>query len=248
MKKLTAGLLATMAVSAQADILFTASVGSHVWQADPSGYVDGVGFGEGGLNIDSDNGMMINLGFEHPLPFLPNIKVASTNLSLEGGSNNTFTFGDESFSGDAHAEIDLSHMDLTLYWGLPIPLPYIDINFGLTARNFDGGATVMGKVTGGGTETQTLEFNQVMPMGYAGVKLGEFFGVYARADMNYIGYDNNTLTDMQALVGYNLPIPIVDVKIEGGYRQLGVETDIDDFVSDIDISGPFAGLELSIGF
>ncbi len=253
MKKLTALALVSVGSMAQADILFTATAGANLWQAESSGYVDAVSLDKGGLNIDAKSKMNLYVSFEHPVPFIPNVKVATTNLNLEGKSNQTVEFRGESFSGDAVTKLDLSHTDLTLYWGAPLPIPYLDINFGLTVRNFDGGAEVMGTVkdsTSGteSTKTKVKEFNQVLPMLYGGVKLGAFFGVYAYADMNYIGYSDNSISDVTAAIGYELPVPVVDINLEAGYRQLALKTDIDKFVSDVDISGPFGGVKFSIGF
>ncbi|MCY4044748.1 MAG: TIGR04219 family outer membrane beta-barrel protein [Cellvibrionales bacterium] len=245
----TLGLLANVS---QADILFTAEVGASMWQVEASGSVDDADLGEEGMNLDTSGKMNVYASFEHPLPILPNIKVANTNLTLEGTNDKVnFDFDGTSFEGKAKADVDLSHTDLTLYWGLPLPVPYLDINVGLTGRQFDGFVEVQGDAEVNGqiqTETEIVEFNQVLPMGYLGVKLGDFFGVYAYADLNYVGYDDNSFSDFTAALGYELPVPIIGISFEGGYRQMKLKTDIDDFVSDVELSGPFGGINFSLGF
>lgn len=248
---ITLGLLAN---GASADILFTAKAGASLWQVEASGTVDEADLGKDGMNLDSSGKMNIHASFENPFPFLPNIKIANTNLTLDGENEGTIiTFEDKKFTGTTEASIDLSHTDLTLYWGIPLPIPYLDVNLGLTGRQFDGYAEVKGSVEDGNTDqteiqTESIEFNQILPLGYLGIKLGDFAGFYAYADLHYIGYSDNSFSDMTAAVGYEIPVPIVGISFEGGYRQMALKTDIDDFVSDVELSGPFAGLNFSIGF
>ncbi|MBQ0730347.1 MAG: TIGR04219 family outer membrane beta-barrel protein, partial [Oleispira antarctica] len=165
--------------------------------------------------------------FEHPIPVLPNIKIMKTDLD---------------FSGSNSSEIDLSHTDLTMYWGVPLPIPYVDINFGLTARQFDGSVDVP-------TGPIDENLNVIMPMGYLNVDIGTPFGIYARADLNAISYDGNGVTDTAIALGYTLPIPLVDVNLEAGHRSINLTTDEDtvDVETDIDVSGMFFGLNVSIG-
>jgi outer membrane protein len=128
-----------------------------------------------------------------------------------------------------------------MYWGVPLPIPYVDINFGLTARQFDGGVVVPGAID------EKLDFT--MPMGYLNVDIGTPFGIYARADLNALSFDGNGVTDTEIALGYTLPIPLVDVNLEAGHRAISLTTDKDtvDVETDIDVSGMFFGLNVSIG-
>ena len=133
-----------------------------------------------------------------------------------------------------------------MYWGVPLPIPYIDVNFGLTARQFDGVVSVKGKTTGN-EEREDLNFT--MPMGYLNVDIGTPFGIYARADLNAISYGGNGITDTAVALGYTLPIPFVDVNLEAGHRLISVKTDEDttDVETDIEMAGMFFGLNVSVG-
>ena len=232
----------------QADILFTAGLNTNFWNTEATGSVDdAVKLDQSGLNIDKENTFFGSIFFEHPVPFIPNLKVTNTSLELSGKGTASFNFQDENFTGSTDTALDLSHTDLTLYWGLQIPVPYFDIDFGLTARVFDGGAEIQGLVNGVQT-TESADFNAVFPLLYGRVEVGSLFGLYSYAELNYIGYADNTLSDAQIAVGYKLPIPIVDVNLEAGYRQINAKTDIDDFNADIKLKGPFSGLHLAFEF
>jgi outer membrane protein len=248
MKKLLAvAIIAATPVMAQADLLFTAKAGASMWNAEASGDVDGdVDVGKDGLNLDSENNNVLFVAFEHPLPIIPNIKIMKTDLDLTGEGSADYTFLGQGFTGDTSSQFDLSHTDLTLYWGIPLPIPYVDINFGLTARQFDGVVSVKEKLTGN-EEKEDLNFT--MPMGYLNVDIGTPFGIYARADLNAISYGGNGITDTAIALGYTLPIPLVDVNLEAGHRLISVKTDKDmtDVETDIEVGGMFFGLNVSVG-
>jgi outer membrane protein len=250
MKKLLAiAITAATPMMAQADLLFTIDAGASMWNAEASGDVDGaVDLGKNGLNLDSEANNVLFASFEHPIPMIPNVKIMKTDLDLTGNGSASYTFLDQSFTGDTSSQMDLSHMDYTLYWGVPLPIPFFDINFGLTARQFDGVVSVTEKSTGTVTKE---DLNFTMPMGYLNVDFDSHFGVYARAEMNALSFDGNGVTDTSLAVGYTLPLPIpfVDINLEGGYRAINLMTDKDtvDIETDVEVSGMFAGLNVSIG-
>lgn len=250
MKKLLAiAITAATPMMAQADLLFTVEAGANMWNAEASGDVDGdVDVGKKGLNLDSENNNVMYVSFEHPVPMIPNVKIKNTALDLTGDGKVSYDFLGSTFGSDAESQFDLSHTDLTLYWGVPLPIPFFDINFGLTARQFDGIVEVTDKTTQQ-TESEDLDF--VLPMGYLNVDFDSHFGVYARAELNAIGYDGNSVSDLELAVGYTLPLPIpmVDINLEAGHRTLNLTTDEDslDIDTDVDVSGMFFGLNVSVG-
>ena len=250
MKKtaIAAFLLAMTPVAAQADLLFTVGAKASVWNAEAGGQIDeGVPVEKDGLNIDSDNGQQLTVFFEHPLPFIPNLKLKQTSLELEGDGNINAQFADQTFNENVTSTLDLSHSDLTLYWGLPLPVPFVDINFGLTARQFDGVAEVSGKTS---SVNESVDLDFVMPLVYGEVKIDSPFGLYASADINYIGMGGNKLSDISYGIGYDLPIPVVDIGLEAGYRSINLKADKDlaDIDTDFDVSGAYFGASLALGF
>ncbi|MCT7358679.1 TIGR04219 family outer membrane beta-barrel protein [Thalassolituus pacificus] len=250
MKKtaIAAFLLAMTPVAAQADLLFTVGAKASIWNAEAGGQIDeGVSVEKDGLNLDSDNGQQLTVFFEHPLPFIPNLKLKQTSLELKGDGNINATFADQTFNENVNSTLDLSHSDLTLYWGLPLPVPFVDVNFGLTARQFDGVAEVSGKTT---TVNESVDLDFVMPLVYGEVKINSPFGLYASADVNYIGMGGNKLSDISYGIGYDLPIPVVDIGLEAGYRSINLKADKDlaDIDTDFDVSGTYFGASLALGF
>ena len=250
MKKtvLAASVLALLPMASHADLLFTVGAKASVWAAEPSGQVDNdvsVDGEQNGLGLDSENGTQLTIFFEHPVPVLPNVRIRQTSLDMTGSGFLASEFEDEVYAGEVDSDLDATHTDLTLYWGLPIPAPFFDFNFGLTARTFDGQIFV--ESTG---ESSEIPLDFTLPMGFAEVKVDSPFGLYGSVEVNYIGYDGNTVSDWVYGVGYDLPVPVVDLGIEAGYRTLAVETNEDttDIATNFDISGMFYGASLAFGF
>ena len=252
MKKtaLAAFLVAMTPVAAQADLLFTVGAKANSWTAEPSGELDEGVSADGennGLGLDSNSGTNVTLFFEHPVPVVPNVRLRQTSLEMDGSGFLTTDFNGIRYEEQVDSDLDLSHTDATLYWGLPLPVPYVDINLGLTARMFGGEAIVEGQTTG---RREEVELDFTLPMGFVEAQVGTPFGIYAAAEINAIGYDGNSLTDTVLTLGYDLPVPVVDLGLEVGHRALSMKTNKDttDIETDFDVSGIFYGASFAVGF
>lgn len=252
MKKtaLAAFLVAMTPVAAQADLLFTVGAKANSWTAEPSGELDDGVSADGennGLGLDSNSGTNVTLFFEHPVPVVPNVRLRQTSLEMDGSGFLTADFNGIPYAEQVESDLDLSHTDATLYWGLPLPVPYVDINLGLTARMFGGEAIVEGQTTG---RREEVELDFTLPMGFVEAQVGTPFGIYAAAEINAIGYDGNSLTDTVLTLGYDLPVPVVDLGLEVGHRALSMKTNKDttDIETDFDVSGIFYGASFAVGF
>lgn len=250
MKKtaIAAFLVAMTPVASHADLLFTVGAKASIWSPEPSGQLDeGVDIEDdvNGLGLEGESGNQLTVFIEHPVPVLPNLRLRQTSLDMKGNGTLFAEFNGQVFAGDVDSELDLSHTDATLYWGLPLPVPYLDINLGLTARMFDGYATVESMA-----QSEEVDLDFVLPMGFLEAKVGSPFGIYAQAEINAIGYDGNSMSDMAFTVGYDLPVPVVDLGLELGYRSMTMTTNKDttDIETDFELSGLFYGASLAFGF
>lgn len=250
MKKtaIAAFLVAMTPVASHADLLFTVGAKASMWSPEPSGQIDegvSVDGSTNGLGLDGDSGTQLTVFFEHPVPMLPNVRLRQTSLEMTGDGTLLTEFNGQVFAGDIDSELDLSHTDATFYWGVPLPVPYVDINFGLTARMFDGYALVESDV-----QSEEVDLDFAMPMGFLEAQVGSPFGLYAQAEINAIGYDGNSLTDMSFVLGYDLPVPVVDLGLEIGHRSLSMKTNKDttEIETDFDVTGLFYGASFAVGF
>ncbi len=240
-KAIIATSLATvLCASAQADTLLGIYIGGHVWANDASG-----SFGEGVDNqsvfeFDDENQGSFYVAFEHPIPLIPNIKVASTSLDTVGGTElpSSFTFDNQTYT--ANSTLDASFIDYTLYYEV-FDNDLLTFDFGLTARDLDASVAVaepMTKLQG------DLDVSGIIPMAYVNTIIGlPFTGFNVFAEANFITYDDQTIYDAQIGVSYAVLDNIaVDFDVTLGYRTMKLElNDLDNFYSDLTYDGFFAG-------
>jgi len=246
MKKtiLAASVAALMCGSAQADTLLGLYIGGQIWSNEASG-----SFGEGSDNqsvfeFDDENQGSFYVAFEHPIPLIPNIKIASTTLDTVGGTqiSSSFKFDDVTYTAQSTLDttLDASFVDYTLYYEV-FDNDLLTFDFGLTARDLDASIQVM--------EPQTklqsdLDVSGVIPMAYVSTIIGlPFTGLNVFAEANFVSYDDQTIYDAQVGVSYAILDNLaVDFDVTLGYRTVKLEiNDIDDFYSDLTYDGFFAG-------
>lgn len=257
MKK-SAAILATLCaipLTSQAELLFSVEAKVSSWDAAPSGQLDeGVSAEDenDGLGLNSNTGNQYELIIDHPVPLVPGLRLAQTSIDFTGEGNiavNVGGFGNQQVRGRVDSFLDISHTDVTLVWGLPIPAPFIDINVGLTGRSFDGEIIVTER--DGLRRTEQVDFDFTIPLLLGQVTLDTPIGVYGFADIQHINYDGNSLTDIRYAVGVDIPMPLpmVDLGVEVGYRSMELETDEDDVEVDTDfeVDGTYYGVSLSVG-
>ena len=225
--------------------------GAYSWNTTYSGDVSANPLDlslENTLQLEDSNNNVVWAAFEHPIPVVPNVQIRQTTLETTGMGSITeeFTFGGETYSASEslNSNINLNHTDLTLYWGLPLPI--VTVDFGLNIRQFDGELTI--------NDGSTV-LDAPIPMLFA--RVGgylPFTGLSLMAEANYIGVGETNHMDVQVVARYTLPIiPVLDVNIEAGYRAFQLNIDPTDFGgssndlnADIDMSGVFVGISFHL--
>lgn len=255
-KVLAATALAAALPQANALPLVDFYAGGYYWDQSYSGEItdaDNAVDLEDDLNLDGVGNNVFYLAFEHPIPVIPNIKVKQTSMSTEGDDgalSASFNLGGEtiSVSSDVSSEADFSHTDFTLYWSLPLPI--VTVDFGLTARQFDGYVKLESA-----TENAEADLDAVVPMVYGKVGVDiPLTGLSVGGDVNYIGLGDSGVTDYDVNLTYVLPIiPLLDVGLTAGYRSFNFEVDPDDFggsdddlAAEATVAGPYFGLSLHL--
>ncbi|GLR64765.1 TIGR04219 family outer membrane beta-barrel protein [Marinospirillum insulare] len=253
------GLLTTAAMQAQA-LEFNVLAGGNVWNASPSGNIQGKKNQpeldvKDKLGLSSDNQTHFFVQFDHPVPVIPNFRVSRTALEFSGNKNTGFEFLGETFTGNTQTDIDLSHTDFTAYYrlldGVTSFIPLVDLRaeLGLTVRNFDGGFEVKGS-TSGGSSTQTVDLSAPLPMGYAGLRVGLPFGLSVGGKVDAIGYSGSSLSDITLDARYQYEgLPLIKPGVTAGYRSFNAKLDdLDDTYGDLEFSGAFFGAYIRAGF
>lgn len=238
-------LAATVIAPVQADTLLGAYVGAQGWNMG----VDG-GFSQNesqaDFSFDDKTNANLYVALEHPVPFLPNIKVSRTGLDTAGFATveTAFQFGDRVYlaNTDLITDIEMTGTDFILYYEI-LDNDLVSIDVGLNGKYIDG--TILVSEADGDQEA-TEAFSGVVPMGYAKVEVGlPFTGLGAYAEGSFLSIDDSSVTDIQVALTYSFVESLaLDMTLQAGYRSMVVDIeDFDDLNANLDFTGVFIGLE-----
>ena len=240
-----------LTTSAMADNI-GGEVAIGLWNHDPSGWIQYPANSTDANKVDLDKDLNLNTKsevyirakIEHPIPLIPNIRFAYTQVHSNGAavSSRNFKFGNKTFplSAAITSNTQLDSFDATLYY--EIIDTGIDTDLGVTFRYIDGYTDLY--ATGGGLVSplhQRNNISAIIPMIYGNVRVPLPFldNLSIGTEGNFITYDGNTVYDLQADVRYEF---FMGLGVEAGIRvQKYKLDDIDDTSSDIDIEGFFIG-------
>jgi outer membrane protein len=177
--------------------------------------------------LDDDRGLAFSAAIEHPVPFLPNVKIKHINLQAESA---------ESFSDVHRNQLDINYSDFILYYEILDNIINADVGAGVKS--------IEGDIRHNYTFTQDI--SETLPMLYAqaGVKL-PLTGLSANAEVSVAGLNHEQVTDAQAELKYNfIDSVLVDVGAKIGYRILDIQLKKDsDDEAKLKFKGPYLGVE-----
>jgi len=221
-------------------------IGANYWDYDISGtarYKTKLSSNDIDVNdeLGYDNG---NLGhfyviLEHPVPFLPNVKISKTDIDEDanGVISQTVTYGNITFQANeaVRSDVQLDQTDITLYYSVLDNV--VNLDLGLNAKYIDSKGSITGAISG----TESTDVSGWVPMAYAGVGVDlPFSGLSVSADGSYVTYQDSDFYDFTVRVTYTSPWR---VGLDAGYRK--IKLDLDDFdgsYADVEFDGPYAGL------
>ncbi len=221
--------------------------GIEGWRVDPNAAFGDNQQNSAAFNLNNDTATGFYIGFEHPVPLIPNIKLRRDTLDADGQTRLTgqFTLGGETYNAtDTLATtIDLQQTDVIIYWEL-LDLDLLSFDIGLNAKHIDVDLTA---VKQDGTDPTSESFSGWIPMGYAAAEVGiPGLPLSLWAEGSYISYSGDKFYDARAALRYLLieTLPM-DLTLSVGYRALVVDVDdLDGVFADIDFNGYYAGVEV----
>lgn len=213
--------LCTAAVMASASTLLGTGIEVDYYNPIASGdfsYTDAGTTTRTHFNDDSQSVYQIGVYIEHPVPFLPNIRVDLTPKTTFSG-----------LDGTTVSKVSISQTDIIPYYEILDNV--VDFDLGVAFRVFDGNIE--------GTVKQSI--SQVIPMGYAAVGV-DIPGMLLRiaGDIKYAGYNGDSLSDMRIKAIWKI---MAGIQVQAGYRQGSLDINNHfDLNSNVKIKGPFVGL------
>lgn len=220
--------------------------GAGVWKPDVDGsfgVTETITTNE--LGVEGEDTNYFYIALEHPVPVLPNIRIARTDLEAAGTStlDSEFTFDEVTFPAGTQtiSHLDLSHTDYTAYYEVLDNIASADI--GLTFRDFDGNGRIDGTL-GSESYSESESLSAVAPMLYGRVQFDlPLSGLYLGGTVNYVGMDGDKLQDLEARVGYMMSLVAASLGIELGYRKTSIKyNDDEDLGVDLEFDGSYAAV------
>ncbi|MDN3653777.1 TIGR04219 family outer membrane beta-barrel protein [Thalassotalea ponticola] len=231
---LVASAMVLASANANADAIGV-YIGAQAWDMAAEGsYADNQVQDEFVFEDESESRFYIEL--EHPVPFIPNFKVAQSGIEVNGVELSSIQ--DVALGA---TNIDISYTDYTLYYEL-FDNGLFSFDFGLTGKDLDG---EFQSVDQAGLDVDSVD--AVIPMLYVSAEVGlPLTGLSAFAEGNFLSFDGHTLSDYQAGIAYAvIDNMVVDVDLQLGYRAVNMELDdLDGIYSDLKFDGAFAGVEV----
>jgi outer membrane protein len=233
---------------ASADVLGV-KAGASYWNYDISGTAR-YKTRDASNNIDINNDLGYDDGssgfyyvsLEHPLPFLPNVRLSYTNIDEDANGllSRTVLFGDTTFliNENVSSQFDLKQTDVTLYYELLDNVVSLDL--GINAKYIDGKAQITGSLSG----TENTDISGWVPMAYGGVRADlPLTGFSVSADGSYVKYEGSSFYDYSVRASYTTPWR---VGLDIGYRKIKLDLDdFDDSFTEVEFDGPYAGAHLA---
>jgi outer membrane protein len=205
--------------SQAADLSF--SLGAYSWKTEASGGITGdsvIGPLDLSLSTFDQEPEYNNVFFatlEHPVPVLPNVKLAYTTLESYG-TNGVYIYPGFSPIEISNGLIDLSHTDITGYYKVLDNI--IELDIGLTVRVFDGSFELRSPLLS--SNSGRSEIQSELALLYAKTAVNLPLGFQLEAELNAGDDGKQSGTDYSVLAKYRSPIGL---GLAAGYRSFNAD-------------------------
>ncbi len=229
-----------MATSAQAATVVGFKIGGDYWRADISGTFSDKGQPQQGFDYSSSAQGSYWIAVEHPLPFIPNLKVRENSLDQKGSlANADFSFNGHDFTGNVTSYTDLSNTDFVLYYEL-LDNDILSLDLGAAYKLMNGSLRVQ---DAGHPEEKDVDSGIVM--GYASTHVSmPGLGLFGFADL-MLGVNESNVHDYAIGLGWEFDGVAVDTRVRVGYREFAFDVNNFSGISaDTKFDGYFAGVEI----
>lgn len=233
-KILLCAIASTLMLStAHADTIYGLYADANYWQSKADDQVQDQADATQKHNYGNKGQLMLSASVEHPVPFVPNVRVRYADLQSKTINN------------DARLKIDANSTDFIAYYEVMDNIVSLDL--GLGAKRISGQQLA--------NDRQYLDLGTTLPMAYAsaGVKL-PFTGLSAKAELGLARSHKNKATDALAEIQYKfIDKALIDVGAKVGYRLIDLDYNkviYPAFAQDgqypykVNFKGPYAGVEI----
>lgn len=239
-----AGITSTVSSNAAADTVLGGYVGVQGWQMNTEGaFAQNASLSA--FSFEKEANTSFYAALEHPIPLVPNIKVARTTLNTSGTTfiDSQFNFGDQVFLAGTttNQQVELVATDYILYYEM-FDNDLLSFDIGVSGKELAGDIFVTD--TSGRSAQQNIDV--IIPMGYAKLQVGlPFTGLSVLAEGSLLAIDDDSFSDYIIALSYSFVETLaLDLSIQAGYRSTEIDlNDIDDIYANMQFDGAFIGIE-----
>jgi outer membrane protein len=216
--------------------------GAGYWGQDFGGNVISGVSAVNDLGVSGSDGNYLYVALEHPIPPVPNIRVARTMIKDTGTGmlSTNFTYQGQNFTTGqtVSSDIDLTNTDVTLYY--EIIDTGVDLDLGITGRFVRGEVAV---------DSAQHGVSAALPMAYAHARVPMPFNTYADGNLNFVSYSGNQVSDVGVAVGWQTKSTLLpEIGVEAGYRRVSINVSQSDADVNVDMAIKGAFVNLTVHF
>ena len=240
-KALVLALSVVVPASLKADTILGMYFSASSWHPDFSGEINNAGPMidlNDELNIIDDSSTLMSFALEHPVPWIPNVKIQRTELDTTSSSilGSDISFGGVTFPSGSTlgSQIDLSHTDYILYY--EILDNWVSIDLGITLMNFDGNIRLQSVDL-----SSEVNLDDYVPAGYAKAIFElPLTGAFAGVEGSLLSVGDNSVSDYKIFIGWESEFGL---GAELGYHSFGVDwEDFDSSNGDLTFDGYYVSV------
>jgi outer membrane protein len=261
MRKVVLGLgsIFLLAGSSKAGSLIDFEASTGAIQQKPRGYVSYEELSDtdkidvkNDANLGDKTKPWAKFKLEHPIPLIPNIKLAYIPMKIDGSGvlKRDINWGGREYQANAdfNLSVKLDRVDTTLYYNFPFiktaTAGKLDVEFGLNVRTimFDGRLSGIEKNIGESI-SESKSITLPIPMGHLAVEVRPISQVSLVGELNYISYSKNTYYDYAVglrLNSHGFVQTALKPFVEVGYRHEKLKLDEESVKADLKVKGLYA--------
>ena len=231
---------------AQAASVYGFKIGGDIWHTEPSGDFQSDKKTVHVYDFDSELQGSVWVSFEHPVTFLPNIKLRENRLDSNGQGVSDLTFNGIDLKGNSTAYNEVNNTDLILYYEI-LDNDVLSLDLGAAYKLMHGSFGLSGTtgVDDSNISTQKDVSSGVI-MGYAQSHIGvPGTGLFGFVEIQ-LGINETGIHDYQAGIGWQFDRLVVDTSARLGYRSFTIDVkNFSGVTQNMTFDGLFAGVELT---
>lgn len=199
------------------------NIGANRWTPDVNGTLNSNNASSSSIDLKNNLGYKdktstaLTLSFEHPLPFVPNIKYSGYDLKSSSSKNTSSTLsfnGKDYTAGTINSTLDLSHKDIVLYYQLLDN--WVNLDLGLDLKKFDGKVSMTNNVN-----NESISVDETIPMLYLAARFDlPLTGMYIGANIQQLSIGDSSSEDTTLMIGYESKSGL---GVEGGIKTFSLD-------------------------